>query len=128
LVQRPADAIFETRDRRGRGPATQPQDVHRRAQVDLTGHGKDRFGQAQGAHGDQVPGLPVGQVEAFGGAKRVPVRKVRHNEQTAQAVPSALLAQPADMAQKRGHDAAEHRDDHSPAHHERNCECRDPVA
>jgi len=119
LVQRSADAIFATGDRRGRGPATRTQDVHRRAKVDLAGHGQDRFGQAQGAHGDQVPRLPVGQVEDVGGAKRVPVRQVGDNGQNAQAVPAALLAQPADVAQERGHDAAEPRDDRSPAHHER---------
>jgi len=68
----------------------------------------------------------VGQVEAVGGAKRVPVRQVRHNGQTAEAVPAALLAQPADVAQERGHDAAEPHND--PARHERDGEYCDPVA
>jgi len=118
LVQRPTDTIFATGDRRGRGPAARSQDVHRRTQVGLAGNGQDRFGQAQGAHGDQVPRLLVGQVEAVGGAKRIPVRQVHHYWQTSEAVPAAFIAQPVDLAPERGHDAAEPRDD--PATHERN--------
>jgi len=60
----------------------------------------------------------VGQVEAVSGAKRVPVRQVHHYWQTSEAVPATDLAQSADLAQERGHDAAEPRDD--PATHGRN--------
>jgi len=70
----------------------------------------------------------VGQVEAVGGAKRVPVRQVRRNGQNSEAFPTALLAQPADVAQECGHDAAEPLDERFPAHHERNGKYRDPVA
>lgn len=70
----------------------------------------------------------MGQTEGVGSAKGLRVRQVRGDEQIPQDVHVAVPAQPVYVAEERGHDAAEPRDEHVRPGHERNGEQRNPVA
>lgn len=116
MVQRTAAGAHANHVGRGRGPASRSQDDVGRAEVQRAGAGQDRFGQAQGAHGAQVPRPAVRQNESVGHGENVRVRQVRRARQTRQTVRVAVPAQPFDVAQERGHDAAEPRDGHEHEH------------